>query len=63
MLVLSRYEGQALTVDEGLNTVTVTVIEVNPWRWWRWWRDATVILQVDGPEGMSAMPREVWVRE
>ena len=58
MLVLSRNKGQALTVDEGLNTVTVTVIEVNPWHWWRWWRDATV-----RPEGMVAMPREVWVRE
>jgi len=59
MLVLSRGEGDRLTFDEGPKVVTLTVIKVNKWRWWRWWREATVVLQVDGPEGTSAMARGV----
>ena len=63
MMVLSRRKGEGLAIDEEPKTVTVTVIEINKWRWWRWWRDATVVLQVDGPEGTSAMAREVWNRQ
>jgi len=60
MLVLSREKGQAITIHEDTALITVSVVEVNRWRWWRFWVQPSAVLKVEGPEGTSALPREAF---